>query len=381
MNRSVIVLSYQPGAWLAECLASVTAQADEVILIDNGSDQAVASGAGRAAGATVIRVPRNLGYAAGVNLGLRRASGAVVALLNDDAVAGPNWLDSAEQVLGDPTVAAVTPRILRAGWYREVVLPETVAVGSVTAGDDEVLDRLLGDGIGPLEHDPAGGGIRRVAVAGRPFYIPLLGDDPTAIDGQALPVGPRCRLLNKAGGYLQPDGVLGDYGDETADDARWDAPGERFFASGTALVARADTFRRIGPLAEPMFAYYEDGDWSWRARLAGLCLRYDPDATVEHRHSATSGGAANPFVRRLAERNRLLCLLRNAPLSVAGPALRRAVRHGSVEMPHRTLLRRVPWALASRQRLARRWQLSPTEVWDRWAGADTSWDRTPFRPD
>ena len=173
--------------------------------------------------------------------------------------------------------------------------------------------------------------------------------------------------------------MLGDHGDETPDDDRWDQPAERFYASGTALVARADTFARIGPLAEPMFAYYEDGDWSWRARLAGLRLLYDPAARVEHRHSATSGGAVNPFVRRLAERNRLLCLLRNAPPAVARMALQRAVRDGSVEQGRPTLLRRVPWALASRRRLARSWAVDPADVWTRWAGADASWDRSPAR--
>jgi GT2 family glycosyltransferase len=379
VSRSVVVLSYQPGEWLRDCLESAIAQADEVILIDNGSTGASASTIGRAAGALVVRMPDNLGFAGGVNLGVRRARGDVIALLNDDATAGPGWLDSAERILADRQVGAVTPRIRRTGWYRQVVLPDSATLRSVTVDDTQMLSHLLGDGIGPLEHDGGADRFRRAAIAGRPFYVPVDDDRDIRIDGDPAPPGPRCRLLNKAGGYLLPDGVLGDHGDETPDDSRWDQPAERFFASGTALVARAETWRRVGGLAEPFFAYYEDGDWCWRVRLAGLRILYDPTAIVEHRHSATSGGSVNPLVRRLAERNRLLCLIRNAPTPVVGAALRRAARTVPLEQGRRQLLSRVPWALASRLRLARGWQLSADEVWRRWAGADSSWDRGPLQ--
>ena len=65
------------------------------------------------------------------------------------------------------------------------------------------------------------------------------------------------------------------------------------------------------------FAYNEDTDWCLRARLAGLRILYDPDASVRHRLSATSQGPSSPMVRLLAQRNALLCLVRNAPLGVA----------------------------------------------------------------
>ncbi|HEY7948244.1 MAG TPA: glycosyltransferase, partial [Acidimicrobiales bacterium] len=89
MSSSVIVVSHRPGSWLADCLASALPQASEVILIDNGSAGEEASDIGRRSGATVVRSSRNLGFAGGVNLGLRHAHGEIVGLLNDDAVAGP----------------------------------------------------------------------------------------------------------------------------------------------------------------------------------------------------------------------------------------------------------------------------------------------------
>ena len=109
MSSSVVVVSYRPGTWLAECLASVLPHASEVIVVDNGSPGEEVSDIARRSGARVIRASRNLGFAGGVNLGLRHAHGEIIGLLNDDAVAGPGWLDAAAAVLGDPTIAAVTP--------------------------------------------------------------------------------------------------------------------------------------------------------------------------------------------------------------------------------------------------------------------------------
>lgn len=197
------------------------------------------------------------------------------------------------------------------------------------------------------------------------------------INGEPAPPGPVCRLLNKAGGYLLADGVLGDIGDESPDDGRWDTPSEPFFGSGTALVTRRDTISRLGSFAEPFFAYYEDGDWCWRARLAGMSVRYDPSSVVEHRHSATSGGT-DPFVVRLARRNRAMTLIRNAPWQRARVGARRALSEaGGRERIE--LLPKLAWAARSRRELSLDWALSPGEVWDRWVNVGSDWDEGPVR--
>jgi hypothetical protein len=132
-------------------------------------------------------------------------------------------------------------------------------------------------------------------------------------------------------------------------------------------------------MAGPFFAYNEDTDWCLRARLAGLRILYDPGATVTHRLSATSGGAASPHVRFLARRNALLCLVRNAPADVAAPFVWRRIREGSGDGVRRAMLTKLPWALSSRIRMRRHWVASPHDVWDRWAGADSTWDTAPTR--
>jgi len=393
-SSSVVVVSHRPGSWLAECLDSVLPQASEVVVVDNGSSDATASAIARKAGAMVVRSPRNRGFAGGVNLGLRHARGEIVALLNDDAVAGPGWLDAARVVLTDPTVAAVTPKVLLDGLFAEIVLeneawfspgdhrPLGRQLLSVTVGGTEVIETVVGAGVHDLERTLVDGKpvLWRWTTGDAPFYLPLPDpalSDAVAVNGERVDVRSVCTLVNHAGNFLERHGIAGDYGFAAPDDGRFDQQAERFGFSGTAPVFRAETLAQVGGLAAPFFAYNEDTDWCLRARLAGLRIVYDPGATVRHRLSATSGGAVDPFVQFLAKRNALLCLTRNAPADVARRFVWRAVREGPGSGVRRALLRQLPWAVVSRMRMRRHWVEDPSAVWDRWAGADTTWDTRP----
>jgi GT2 family glycosyltransferase len=61
-----------------------------------------------------------------------------------------------------------------------------------------------------------------------------------------------------------------------------------FGASGGASLYRARMFREIGLFDESFFAYFEDVDVSFRARLAGWQIRYACRATVRHFMGGTS---------------------------------------------------------------------------------------------
>lgn len=396
-SSSVIVVSHRPGSWLAESLASALPQATEVIVVDNGSTDGEASAIARRAGAIIVRSTRNLGFAGGVNLGLRHADGEIVALLNDDAVAGPGWLQTAADVLADPTVAAVTPKVLLDGLFAEVVLedeprhapgdhrPLGRLLRSVTVGGREVVEELLGGGVHDCERSTVDGrpDVWRWTSGPEPFYLPLSDpalSDSVRVNGEPVDVRSQCTLINHAGNFLERHGIAGDYGFAAPDDGRFDQAAERFGFSGTAPVFRSETLAKVGGLAGPFFAYNEDTDWCLRARLAGLRIVYDPRATVRHRLSATSGGAVSPFVQFLAQRNALLCLVRNAPADVAREFVWRRIREGPGSGVRRAVVRRLPWAVASRVRMRHRWVEDPRHVWDRWAGIDTTWDTRPAHP-
>ena len=117
-------MSYRPGEWLSPCLASLSSQADEVVLVDNGSSGAVASEIGRQAGARVLRFESNTGFAPAADAGATASSGELLAFLNDDAVAGPGWLAAAAKSLSDESVAAVGPKVVLATRYREIRYPD-----------------------------------------------------------------------------------------------------------------------------------------------------------------------------------------------------------------------------------------------------------------
>jgi GT2 family glycosyltransferase len=187
-----------------------------------------------------------------------------------------------------------------------------------------------------------------------------------------LSVGHR---INNAGSYLSSHGHGGDYGYLAAvgpPGGPFDQPAERFGATGAAMVVRAETFRRLGGLAESFFAYYEDTDWCWRARLAGLAIRYEPTGVVHHVGGASTGGPFVARVRFLAARNRLHMLARNAPLSVVRSELRSPVDRPSSGMAL-PLASRVSRGLVERRRLSRHWTRTPAELWTTWAGRDEHW--------
>src|SRR5213078_2278444 len=101
-------------------------------------------------------------------------------------------------------------------------------------------------------------------------------------------------------------------------------------------------FRRVGRWAESFFLYYEDLDWSWRLRLHGLRVLYQPAGVVHHVGSFSTGGPQSPKVQRLAGRNRLVCLARNGPTRV----VRSQVASAPADV-RRAALPRLPSALAA----------------------------------
>lgn len=95
---SVIVVNWNGGEYLKRCIDSLNSQTFrdfEVIVIDNGSiDGSAIRLKGHYNGfVNLIRNQRNMGFCGGNNTGIRHAKGELIALLNMDAVAEPDWLE------------------------------------------------------------------------------------------------------------------------------------------------------------------------------------------------------------------------------------------------------------------------------------------------
>jgi len=112
------------------------------------------------------------------------------------------------------------------------------------------------------------------------------------------------------------------------------------FCGGAALL-RTAAVRAVGGFPAEFFLYYEDLDTSWRLRRAGWSIRSVPDSVVVHRHAATTDRRSALF-HYYNERNRLLMLIRCAPLSVAPTQFARFLLTTASLTMSRALRRPVP---------------------------------------
>jgi len=93
---SLIIVNYNGRHLLQACLASLLSQSFtdfEIIVVDNASQDGSVEYIGREfPQVKLIILPRNTGFAAANNEGLKQAQGQYIALLNNDAEADRDWL-------------------------------------------------------------------------------------------------------------------------------------------------------------------------------------------------------------------------------------------------------------------------------------------------
>lgn len=89
---------------------------------------------------------------------------------------------------------------------------------------------------------------------------------------------------------------------------------EVFSACGGAAIYRREVFEEIGFFDEAHFAYLEDLDIGYRARIHGYCNYYEPKAEVIHFGSASSGSRYNAWKTDLASANNVYVAWKNMPL-------------------------------------------------------------------
>ena len=96
------------------------------------------------------------------------------------------------------------------------------------------------------------------------------------------------------------------------DHGQYDDECDLFWASGAAMVVRAEVWRLVGGLDADFFAHMEEIDFCWRVHLAGFRVCYCPGSTLFH----VGGGTlprSNPMKTQLNFRNNLSMLYKNLP--------------------------------------------------------------------
>jgi GT2 family glycosyltransferase len=114
---SIIVVNWNGGEMLAECIESLCGQSyrhSEIILVDNGSTDSSAELA-RHNFPTVklVELATNRGFTGGNVEGLKKADGEFIALVNNDAKAQETWLENlVRPMLEDRNVGICTSKLI-----------------------------------------------------------------------------------------------------------------------------------------------------------------------------------------------------------------------------------------------------------------------------
>ncbi len=129
--------------------------------------------------------------------------------------------------------------------------------------------------------------------------------------------------IDSAGIAVDWAGIAWDWRGGEPDQPEETALMEIFGPCGGAALYRRDLLTALGGFDADFFAYLEDVDLAWRARLGGWRCLLQPQARVLHAHSATLGDAS-PRKRFLLGRNKVWLLAKNLPdadLRQHGPAI------------------------------------------------------------
>jgi GT2 family glycosyltransferase len=78
------------------------------------------------------------------------------------------------------------------------------------------------------------------------------------------------------------------------------------YIEGSAMLIRSTVFKKIGLLDEVYFAYWEDTDFSIRAKKAGFKVIYTPLSKIWHKVSQSTGGNMSPLSIYYLTKNRIL---------------------------------------------------------------------------
>ena len=358
----VVVLNWNAVWFTRRCLTALAetrypADALEVVLVDNASiDGSLEQLRAAFPDVTLVENEENLGFAEGCNRAMRSLEGTdYVALVNNDAVPEPGWLEPLVSALeeDDDAGAAAAMLVLEPAFTRVEldVVDGSALLAAVTVGGIDVLDRCLSDGLRsvgrpdwPMTVDhhvddhatlmlPAGSGERPVVVSASGAGTLRVS---TAADSAVLELGAstghvqlraghdREERLNGLGTALNDVGEGYDrhYGEPVA--AALDETGvevEGFCGGGVLL--RSKMLARVGLFDPAFFAYYEDTDLSWRARRSGYRTVAVPASIIRHAFGGSAGAKARGFFF-LNYRNWLLSVLRNGDPTRRRRALGRA---------------------------------------------------------
>jgi N-acetylglucosaminyl-diphospho-decaprenol L-rhamnosyltransferase len=225
-NVTAVTVALNGLPWIERCLDSL--RGIEAIVVDHGStDGTLELVRERFPGVRVIE-QENKGYGAGLNAGMRAASGRYYLIINSDA-----W------VVGDAV--------------------ERLAAFADQHPDAAVVAPRLSDPDGTLQRSVRGfPTLWRLAT--EYFFLRKL--------------APRSRSLNAF--------YAGGFDHDEVREVEW--------VMGACFLIRREAADAVGLFDEEFFLFSEETDWLFRFHAAGWTVWFVPDAEVVHVGGATHGG-------------------------------------------------------------------------------------------
>jgi hypothetical protein len=227
-DLSIIIVSFNTADELANCLASLRAHAPamahEIVVVDNAStDGTVAAVRADWPEVRLIANPRNVGFAAANNIGIRAVTSDLVLLLNSDTRVRAGAIDTlVAELRARPDLAAIGPRLVDPQGHVEL------SFGPMMSPFNELRQKVL-------------------------------------VTLHARRVGLVSRLVERQTSRPQrPDWVSG----------------------ACLLVGRADALA-AGLLDERYFLYAEDVDFCAALRARGKAIGFTPAAEIVHLRGAS----------------------------------------------------------------------------------------------
>ena len=229
MALALVIVNYRTGDALARLVASLQKARppiSEIVVVNNSGESLEAAVAGSPWPVRILAPGQNVGYARGVNAGIRAVADGDVLVLNPDIQVLPGAIET------------------------------LIAAAAAHPGAGILAPRL---------ENPDG----TLQLSARRFY------NWKTLLLRRMPLGPftaRSRTLR--------DHVMADW--DHSDDRRVD------WVIGAAMWVRRRAMRDVGLMDERYFLYFEDVDWCQRMGRHGWEVRYVPTARMVHDYARSS---------------------------------------------------------------------------------------------
>lgn len=135
------------------------------------------------------------------------------------------------------------------------------------------------------------------------------------------------KVIWYAGGVMDWKNVYGQHvGVDEVDRKDFNEPYETEIATGCCMMVSKEVFEKAGLLNQKYFLYYEDADFSMKAKKKKFKILYYPKAFLWHKNAASTGGSGSVLQDYYITRNRLYFGIRYAPLRAKSALFRESLR-------------------------------------------------------